>query len=42
MNTRGNMDIIDDNGLVDVNEEDIESREKPKVTYICGGIQCSC
>ena len=38
MNTRGNMDI-DDNGLVDVNEEDIESREKPKVTYICGGTQ---
>ena len=21
----------------DVNEEDIQEREKPKVTYICGG-----
>jgi hypothetical protein len=42
MNTRGmNMDIIDDSGLHDVNDEDIESREKPKVTYICGGMYSS-
>lgn len=38
MNTRGgNMDI-DDSGLHDINEEDMENREKPKVTYICGGM----
>lgn len=33
---RSNM--MDDSGLHDINEEDLESREKPKVTYICGGI----
>lgn len=29
--------MVDDSGLHDINEEDLESREKPKVTYICGG-----
>ncbi|CDW74081.1 dna-directed rna polymerases and iii subunit rpabc4-like [Stylonychia lemnae] len=28
---------MNDNGLIDINEEDMDSREKPKVTYICGG-----
>jgi hypothetical protein len=33
---------MNDNGLHDINEEDIESREKPKVTYICGGKLALC
>jgi len=35
--TRG-MNMLDETaGLHEVGEEDLESREKPKVTYICGG-----
>jgi len=30
--------LMNDNGLHDINDEDMESKEKPKVTYICGGI----
>ena len=40
MNTRGGLNTsmdIENSGLHDINEEDMESREKPKVTYICGG-----
>jgi hypothetical protein len=33
--TRGLLD--DSAGLHEVGDEDLESREKPKVTYICGG-----
>ena len=29
---------MDDSNLQNVNDEDMESKEKPKVTYICGGI----
>jgi hypothetical protein len=36
MNTGG--EYMDDSNLHDVNDEDFENREKPKVTYVCGGI----
>lgn len=29
--------MMDDSNLHEINDEDMESREKPKVTYICGG-----
>lgn len=35
MDYRGNND--EDAHLHEVGEEDLEAREKPKVTYICGG-----
>lgn len=31
------MERMDDVALQEVVDEDMESREKPKVTYICGG-----
>jgi hypothetical protein len=30
--------MMDDSNLHELNDEDMESREKPKVTYICGGM----
>jgi len=29
--------MMDDSGLHELNDEEMENREKPKVTYICGG-----
>jgi hypothetical protein len=34
-----NTAMMDDTNLHEVGDEDLESREKPKVTYICGGIE---
>lgn len=34
---RGNT-LMDDSNLHEFGEEDMENKEKPKVTYICGGI----